>query len=525
MATLNYSLPGVELELQDGGLSASTAEEQTVLIIGPTTNTTTKSDDTESDKRVLDPIVIKGKSSFGKGVALGEYTTSNSIARGYKQVNDIRAGGISAIPLPADSVIFNNEAETVEIKAEKRLKAWMLLHDIMGSLKNNSVYDAVVFKNMYPEDYKIEDVPVIAINYLKDALDGKVTTKLTNFEINDGTVICVAPDATIETNNVKKVEYITITEEVGEEPNKTKKETNILPFSFVTLKVANDTVTIDTDKCYIPEVNDDPFYSEHVSGELVGTKDKDKELITKTFDLAELVAGFCFITSITNKQILGFMSIKPPVENDIVSIKKWVEAAPIAIYNGYLQLIAAPTAAFSFEATGYTDTVEAAYCGLVESLNSESSTTNKAIPGIRAFDATLSSSQCSALSLKNYVTLRKRKGVYVVCDGLTTAGADSDYTRLTTIRITNEVVESVRDVGDPYIGEPNTTASRNALQAQIKEMLAQMQAAGKISGFIDPELVCSTQDIIDGNLKILIAFFPVFELRRINLVIALRQIQ
>lgn len=522
MATLNYSLPGVELELQDGGLSSSTAEEQTVLVIGPTENKT-------SNKRVLDPIVVKGKSSFGKDSELGEYVTNNAIARGYKQVNDIRAGGIAAIPLPADSVIFGDEKEKTD---NKKLKAWILLHDIMGSLKNNSVYDAVIFKNMYPEDYKIENVPVVAINYLKAVIDGTATKKLTTWQdksgaaiIKDGSVICVAPDATIETTEVKKVEYITITEEVGEDPKKTTKVTNILPFSFVTLKVTGDTVTIDTDKCYIPEVNDDPFYSEHVSGELIGTVQTSESLIVKTFDLAELVAGFCFITSITNKQILGFMSIKPPMENDIVSIKKWVEAAPTAIYNGYLQLIAAPSAAFGFEATGYTDTVEAAYCGLVQSLNSESSTTNKAIPGIRAFDATLSSSQCSALSLKNYVTLRKRKGVYVVCDGITTAGADSDYTRLTTIRITNEVVESVRDVGDPYIGEPNTTASRNALQAQIKEMLAQMQAAGKISGFIDPELVCSTQDIIDGNLKILIAFFPVFELRRINLVIALRQIQ
>lgn len=563
MATLNYSLPRIELELQDGGLANSTLEEQNVLLVSPTNVE-------NSTKKVLDPIVIKGKSSFGENSELGEYKVSNPLARGYKQVNDIGVSGISAIPLPGDSVIFGNETEVKEqrqvlengqpkvdsesnpvmetvvvkdvaaVRQSKAVKAWMLLHDMFGSLKNNSSFDSIVLKNMYPSDYTLADVPVISIAYLKDALSNKTLgdgeTALTA-RIEDNTLVFITNDNTLidETTEQELVEYLTITNTgvlptEGQSEENAKNNINILPYSFVTLKVATaedgrtKTLSVDVNNTVIPEVNDDPFYGAYLSGDLIGTVAADAELKKHTFDLAEEVAGFCYMTSMTNKQLLGFMAIKPAEENDIVSIKKWVEGAPEAKYNGYLQLIATPYSSFSFGNAGYIDTIEAAYCGLVQTLNSESSTTNKSIPGIVNFEATLSTSQCSALSVKNYVTMRKRKGVYVVSDGLTTAGSDSDYTRLTTIRITNELVESVREVGDPYIGEPNTTASRNALQAQIKELLAQMQSAGKITSYLDPELVCSTQDIIDGNLKILIAFFPVFELRRINLVIALRQI-
>ena len=562
MATLNYSLPRIELELQDGGLANSTLEEQNVLLVSPTNVET-------STKKVLDPIVIKGKSSFGENSELGEYKVSNPLARGYKQVNDIGVSGISAIPLPGDSVIFGNETEKKEqrqviengqpkvdgqnnpvmetvvikdlaaVRQEKVVKAWMLLHDMFGSLKNNSSFDSIVLKNIYPSDYKLANIPVISIAYLKDALNNKVLGEgetALSARIKDNTLVFVSNDLSLidDTTDQEIVEYLTVTSEgaipaEGQSAEEAKNNINILPYSFVTLKVttgegSTKTLSVDVNNTIIPEVNDDPFYGAYLSGDLIGTVATDAELKTHTFDLAEEIAGFCYMTSMTNKQLLGFMAIKPAEENDIVSIKKWVEGAPEAKYNGYLQLIATPYASFSFGNTGYIDTIEASYCGLVQTLNSESSTTNKSIPGIINFEATLSTSQCSALSVKNYVTMRKRKGVYVVSDGLTTAGSDSDYTRLTTIRITNELVESVRDVGDPYIGEPNTTASRNALQAQIKELLAQMQSAGKITSYLDPELVCSTQDIIDGNLKILIAFFPVFELRRINLVIALRQI-
>ena len=155
------------------------------------------------------------------------------------------------------------------------------------------------------------------------------------------------------------------------------------------------------------------------------------------------------------------------------------------------------------------------YCGLVGGLAPESSTTNKEVPGVVRLTSNLSANQSSVIASKNYVTIRQKNGTYAIADGVTSAGKTSDFTRLSTVRITNAVVDYVRAVADPYIGEPNTTEKRNALEGQILEVLGLLQAY-KMS------MLTSNQDIIDGNIRIALSIVPVFEIRRINLIISLR---
>jgi hypothetical protein len=173
------------------------------------------------------------------------------------------------------------------------------------------------------------------------------------------------------------------------------------------------------------------------------------------------------------------------------------------------------------DGNAYFDTIEAAYAGTDAALPAQSSTTNKQIKGLNGMTTNLSASQISKLSYNNFVTLRCRNGQYFIADGVTTAGRDSDYTRLTTVKIANSVIKAVRDVSEPYIGEPNTVEKRNALNDQIEEMLDLLRGDGVIQAF-KSQVLASDQDILDGNVKIALSIVPIFELRRINLVISLK---
>lgn len=536
MSETTYKLPGLEVAIEGNGLGLGNdvTGSNNVLIIGFT-------DDNTMTERILEPTHIKLSTDFDGSNALGSYSTDNSLATGFKQMIDICKKGVYAIPVSANLKIAeeiaevdveeikkNNPQKTEEnetneayeeriaglVKAaeeaakeaakkaaeDKKVEMIYYLQDLLFTLKDNSMFSDIVLKNIYNDDYELKDGTIcVSLDFLQSVVKG---TSTVNDAIKDKWLYIV-PGKTKAVESVK----------IGTE--------TISNYSFVKLTVEDKNVVLANS--HISNVSDEILYA--FKGEGIfgydGTYGEDIAKFTHSISLKSMLANFCITTTLQSSQILGYMSERPIYTRSMVEFTKWVKELPSDTYNGYLQVCATPLAMFTLNGASYVDTIEAAYCGLVASLEPESSTTNKEIPGLVSMVSNLSANQSSAIASKNYVTIRQKSGRYTIADGVTMAGKSSDFTRLTTVRITNQVVDSIRIVADPYIGEPNTLEKRNALRDQCEEVLDLLRQDGVIQAY-KLELLALTQDIIDGNLKIALSIVPAFEIRRINLVISLK---
>lgn len=598
MSETNYTIPGMEIALEDGnfGYDAPTGTGDGILLIGP-------SDAGTYGGTNYSPILIQSLSAFGKKSPIGSYDVKNALARGYKQLKDTCTKPIYAISLPANCIVSQTNEENLDAK---RVSTFMFLNELFNVIKDNSNYERCVLKNIYSEVYKFEAT----------AVSLGLFTKIGTMEIEEDTTVDIAPIAQYTTvatkddegkdvstsyldlrelltdaykytptgetaqvsgaafpeacldkwlavmpgkdgdpsvaNGLGYVECIvgTRTTKVGAGETATFEQEPIIQkiFNYSFIKIKNPKQSQGEDPQEMKEgvelvadvvepkmevnaflnlnkkANNIGLYSSEINETESYGVFTNTDLANATpiaFKIDELFAQFCLETTLTNSCMIGYMSVRPPETEDLVGIRTWVAKQSEQNLNGYLQKCATLKAAFALGNTAYYDTIEAAYAGTDAALPSNSSTTNKQIKGLNGMFKALSASQISKLAYNNLVTLRCRNGEYYIADGVTTAGKSSDYTRLTTVKIANEVIKAVRDVSEPYIGEPNTVEKRNALSDQIEEMLDLLRADGIIQAF-KSQVLATDRDILDGNVKIALSIVPVFELRRINLIISLR---
>ena len=172
----------------------------------------------------------------------------------------------------------------------------------------------------------------------------------------------------------------------------------------------------------------------------------------------------------------------------------------------------------------YNSTGAAAYAGLVASLPSKSAATNKIIQGL-TLQQGISASQANSLCGSRYVTfLSKPKGL-AVASAMTGAYninqySRSDYVRLTTVRIVHDAINYIRQIGDPFIGEPNNGPQRNALSTAINTALTNMQTNGALQRF-NFTVFASPTDQVLGNANVQLQLVPSFELQTITVTVAL----
>lgn len=166
----------------------------------------------------------------------------------------------------------------------------------------------------------------------------------------------------------------------------------------------------------------------------------------------------------------------------------------------------------------------AAYAGLRTSLAPQSATTNKPVYGLLP-QRLLSASQANTLSGMRFATMYQRSKGFVVAAGNTGAYNVSDYVRSdyvneTTMSIAQAVVDLIRAVGEKYLGEPNTAARMNALDAEIRQVLQSMTNQGALNG--SDFVISSTPDQrVLGILDITLTIVPAFEIRDINLTVSM----
>lgn len=193
----------------------------------------------------------------------------------------------------------------------------------------------------------------------------------------------------------------------------------------------------------------------------------------------------------------------------------------------YISVVFGPELGMANEVYGnYVSSGVSVYAAIASTLAPESSTTNKELP-VTGMRYRLSEAQHNQLAGKAYVsfeskTLNVTSGrSFTIKSGVTAGLLTSDYTRLSTVRITHATVQQIRKAADKYIGLPNSLAQRNSLATEIQSTLDLMKSTGVLQNFRF-EIYSSVQDQVLGNAFITLELVPAFELRKIFTTVTLR---
>jgi hypothetical protein len=172
----------------------------------------------------------------------------------------------------------------------------------------------------------------------------------------------------------------------------------------------------------------------------------------------------------------------------------------------------------------YHNSAAVAYAGMIAATPSWIGTTNQNIRGASPIRP-LAPSQVERLASKRYVSFMLRAGGFVVADGVTWAhkvsdAIRSDFTQLTTIRITMDAVAFVRSRCQRYLGQPNNASVRSAIAADVDESLQKLQTLGALQDF-EFRLAITPAQMVLGKMAIEMKLVPAFEIREITVVAGL----
>jgi hypothetical protein len=271
----------------------------------------------------------------------------------------------------------------------------------------------------------------------------------------------------------------------------------------------------------------------------------DDELPGKFQNFAYELAMFCAVLSYRNKMTFGAINMKPVEDTGLSSIQEHAKklAAFENLYymrdsygniikdsngnfidlGGFINVVAGPEIAVRGTSLGtYNADPAVSYVAFSTTLNPQSAAGNKTIPNGRGLRYRFSNAQLDSIVARRLTVLKlKQDGSVSVVDDATCAAPGSDYARRTTGKVVREVVDQIREVCDPFIGEPNTIEQRNAMSATISKRLGQLKDAGVIQDY-DFQVVATLQDQLLGQAKIELTLVPPQELRKITTVVSLK---
>jgi hypothetical protein len=153
-----------------------------------------------------------------------------------------------------------------------------------------------------------------------------------------------------------------------------------------------------------------------------------------------------------------------------------------------------------------------AYAAAIVRLDSWSSTTGKPVYNVDRVRYNATRTQLETMTGKGLVPVQidfSRSPRWV--DGVTFAAANSDYSRLTTVRIVFDAVKLVRTISQSYIGETMSIDRQQAFQTQISSALQSMQRLGAINNS-DFRVVYAPSE---NKASVDLALTPAFELREV----------
>lgn len=241
---------------------------------------------------------------------------------------------------------------------------------------------------------------------------------------------------------------------------------------------------------------------------------------------AQTVADYCSMKTLMKSAAIGYIGVKSPVDTKVSTIRKYVDelAKLDTEISPYLQVVGSevgvimPTTNSMHYVNGATH-----YAALLSTLRKESAPTNKPIKGVKAIRFDYSLRQLSKLTSKKIVTFRLKDSTQlVVTDGITTAPSifmagkvrESDFARLSTLRITQLAIQVVREAVEPFIGEANEMPQYNAMNTAIKSALEKIREAGAIQGY---KFSIGNLGVYLDEATVNLEIIPAFELRRVEI--------
>ena len=276
-----------------------------------------------------------------------------------------------------------------------------------------------------------------------------------------------------------------------------------------------------------------------------------KQTVNPHSDFHNELALVCAVLTYRTKMTHGFIDVKPNSNTTLVGIQQYVDN--LLTYNNthymmdsegndivdkegnkmdigwYTSVVVGPEPVMVSDTLGtYYGSPAIAYAALNASLKPQSAPTNKALPGVKGMKYKFSNKQMNDLvgnrmvvfKLKNEGATTASSVPYVV-DGCTAGAEGCDYARLSTVKIVTDVVDQIREVADPFIGEPNTVEQRNALSALISKRLGNLLEQGEIQ-YYEFEINATIQQVVLGECSIALTLVCPMELRKITTVVALR---
>lgn len=271
----------------------------------------------------------------------------------------------------------------------------------------------------------------------------------------------------------------------------------------------------------------------------------DDKLTGKFDNFAYQLSLACAVMSHYNSVTIGLINTTTPNTTGLKDIEDHVtklEALPNAFYmrdrfgavikdgegnqidlGQFIEVVAGPEPVVQNSRLGVVaSNTAASYVGFVSQLPVQSAPTNKAMPSVGGLRFEYSSSQLNRLTKARYVTYRiKPNGQVGIVDAMTAANSSSDYTRLSTARIVKEAVNQVREVADPFIGEPNDTANRNALASALDKRLGRMVDSKALLDF-EFQVIATPQMELIGEASIELTLRAPNELRNLTTVVGLQ---
>ena len=172
----------------------------------------------------------------------------------------------------------------------------------------------------------------------------------------------------------------------------------------------------------------------------------------------------------------------------------------------------------SLDTTGYGyHAPGAAYYGAFYStLAPNTAPTNKIAPKAE-ISFKLSQTKLNSLAKFGFIAYKEKNGVIRFSDAPTAARPDSDYRRLTTMRVVADVINRMRRISEPYLGGPNTKNSRASLELNCNKELGKLQEIQEIQQGSCSVVATQAQEI-KGSAEMELGLTPPFELRKIYII-------
>jgi len=233
----------------------------------------------------------------------------------------------------------------------------------------------------------------------------------------------------------------------------------------------------------------------------------------------------------------GFMAVKKAASAKLADVATWVEKLtvpssldPTRAANvmqtanfKHLNIIAfEPVLANGAVGFAYTTTGEAVAAGICCKLPITSAPTNKSLGSqVIGCRFRLSPRQLDALTAARYWTSTLTpESEWKITDAPTAAAVGSDYARFSTVRIVFAVMDIVRTVGRPFIGEIFSAAKKAALDTAIQKGLLGMQDIGVLKTF-EFKIEQTEAERVLGIARVNLVLWPEFELRRLEVTVKL----